>query len=167
MGAVDVVSQVKAGEGVKELKQFADLWPSIFTGITIIANRLTPVHRDGKGHPSWFDLLVACGFDSQCFLEVPDLGARVRYNPGDACLLSGRILSHAVTGWEGSGRIAYAQYSRPAVAARFGVNISSEWPSLSRYGKYMHRKFLKRHHMFQGEFQGFETSGMAKLIPVQ
>lgn len=32
---------------------------------------------DGKGHPSWFDLLVACRFDSQCFLEVSDLGAHV------------------------------------------------------------------------------------------
>lgn len=152
MGGATVVSTAKAGEGVKELKRFADLWASVFTGITIIANRVTPIHRDGKGHPSWFDLLLACGSDSQCFLEVPDLGARVRYHPGDACLICGRILSHAVTNWDGSGRIAYAHYNRPGVVSRFGVNVSSEWPTLVRYGGYMDPDFVKRQAMFRREF---------------
>lgn len=109
MGAVDVVSQVKAEEGIKELKKFTDLRPSAFTGITIIANQLTPIYWDSKGYPSWFNLLVACGFDSRYFLEVFNLSAHVQYNPGDACLSLGQILSHAVTGWKGTGQIAYAR----------------------------------------------------------
>jgi hypothetical protein len=53
---------IKTMDGIEMAKHYENvhLWPSIFTGIKVIVNRLTPLHRDKGGCPSHMDLLVLC-----------------------------------------------------------------------------------------------------------
>ena len=42
-------------------------WNSVFTGIAVIANRITPRHRDSGGAWCWYDLLFSAGTHRQAF----------------------------------------------------------------------------------------------------
>lgn len=132
-----------SGQSVKRAFPASEFWPSAFTGITVIANRITPSHRDRASRPGWFDLLVSCGTDAECFLEVADLGASIRYHPGDACLIAGSSLQHSVRGWEGGDRLVFAHYSRFLVAERMGISPGNP-PFLRDYTKYFNSNYLAR-----------------------
>lgn len=146
--AASMAACAKVGVNIVS-RRYGHLWPSVFTGITIIANRETPPHRDAQGWPAWFDLLASVGQDEYASLNILDLGAKVSYRPGDVNLICGRLLKHAVDGWKGSGRLAYAFYMRPMVAERFGLFVDAEWSKLSFYTDLMDPSFAKRHGMFQ------------------
>lgn len=136
------------GIHVKKVYPMSQLWTSVFSGITVIANRMTPPHRDRASRPGWYDLLVSCGTDTDCYLDIADLGAKIRYCPGDACLIAGSSLQHAVHSWEGGDRLVFAHYSRFLVAERMGVNPGNP-PFLNDYAKHFNSGFLTRNsHKF-------------------
>src|SRR5580704_13886868 len=55
------------------------LWPSVYTGVGVITNRVTPPHRDKGGCPQWYDLLVSSGTHSQATLDVVEIPTRFAY----------------------------------------------------------------------------------------
>ena len=53
-------------------------WPSVYSGIDVIANCLTPPHRDAGGAASSYDLLLSLGEGSP-ELHLTDIGAQLIY----------------------------------------------------------------------------------------
>jgi hypothetical protein len=112
-------------------------WQSVYTGIQIISNRITPGHRDSKGRPEWFDLLASvCGGGSKPHLLVEDLGLDLEYSSGTVVGLCGTILEHEVQAWGGGDRVCYAHFMREAVRKRLEVSPAG-WVKQSMYGKYL------------------------------
>ncbi|KAG1804221.1 uncharacterized protein BJ212DRAFT_1486754 [Suillus subaureus] len=79
-------------------------WPSVFSGLEIIANHITFSHRDGGGSPSLLDLLVSLGRNHHATLALADLNAELDYSPGAMVYI---VLEHFVGPW-GNGEWASA-----------------------------------------------------------
>ena len=101
-------------------------WPSVFTGMAVITNRLTPSHRDDHGHHPWYDLLFSGGRHTAAQLKVVDLGATFSYKPGTLVALCGRTFRHQCMDYVGDDRICVAHYMRYDVMDR--LNISAKDP---------------------------------------
>jgi hypothetical protein len=119
------------------------LWPTAFSAIGVIVNRKTLCHRDQGGWFPCFDMLVAAGNYEECYLDVPDVGARFKYKPGTAIAICGKVLRHSVTGWDGGERICYAHYMRNNVHNRLKVEQST-WTRYANYTDCMSPKYLQR-----------------------
>ena len=141
---VRMAQLAKSGAGVQNIQKHSHLWPSIFTGIAVIANRMTPSHRDRSGRSQWYDLLLSCGTDEESRLVLSDIDADIRYCPGDACFISGAVLQHEVMDWKGGNRLAYAHYHRAAIAERMGVQPGNS-PFIQDFSSKMDPMFLRRH----------------------
>ena len=89
-------------------------WTSVFNGVSVIFNRLTPAHRDGNTRKQWYDLLVTLGHYRNCNLELPGLGLSLEYGPGTVVGLLGSTLEHEVSHFEGE-RVCYAYFMRDNV----------------------------------------------------
>ncbi|KAG1830059.1 hypothetical protein F4604DRAFT_1695666 [Suillus subluteus] len=72
-----------------------DSWPSIFSGLEIIANQTTFSHRDPGGSPSLFDLLVSLGQNHHATLSLADVHAELDYSPGAMVYIASRVLEHS------------------------------------------------------------------------
>ncbi|KAG1866102.1 hypothetical protein F4604DRAFT_1905032 [Suillus subluteus] len=102
-------------ETIKEVQRpnkkpaLVDSWPSIFSGLEIIANRVTFSHRDSGGSPTLFDLLVSL-----------DLQAELDYSPGTMVYVSGRVLEHSVGPWLNGERLVIAHFMKDAIHERVG-----------------------------------------------
>jgi len=107
-------------------------WSSVWSGISVIVNRKTPLHRDWGGAFPIYDLLVSGGTHTGCFLDIPDLGSRLRYLPGTAVAISGKVLRHGVKDWEGGERVCNAHFMKDAVHQRLG-QPRPNWPRLDDY----------------------------------
>jgi hypothetical protein len=93
-------------------------WPSILTGTSIIANRVTPAHRDEKGHPAGFDLMTSFGDPERARIMFPDWGASLDYGPGTVVAASTRIVTHQVDHWGDGNRICMVHWMRRHVLSR-------------------------------------------------
>jgi len=124
-------------QALKTTKAIASEWQSVYTGIQIISNRLTPLHRDSKGRPEWFDILASyCGGGSIPHLLVQDLGLELDYASGTVVGLCGTIFEHGVRAWGGGDRVCYAHFMREAVRERLEVHPAS-WVNQELYGRYL------------------------------
>ncbi|KAG2121483.1 hypothetical protein DEU56DRAFT_711668, partial [Suillus clintonianus] len=83
-------------------------WPSIFSGLEVIANRLTLSHRDGGGSPTLYDLLVSLGIGHTATLKLADVKAELDYFPGTMLHISGMVLEHSVGPWNEGERFVIA-----------------------------------------------------------
>jgi hypothetical protein len=117
-------------------------WNSAFSGLSVINNRETTRHRDAKGTEEWYDLLFSCGDHSDAYLGVPELGAKLSYDPGTVVLIAGYVFSHKVDEWEGE-RICLAYYLRNRVHERLRV-LGPSWIYHSTYLNHMNGKFVDR-----------------------
>jgi hypothetical protein len=97
------------------------LWPSIFTGIAVIVNRITPPHTDRGGEPEWYDLLVSAGSSQKAVLKLDELDAELEYRPGTIVLLCGKCLTHSVDSWGEGDRICLAHFLKANVFKRLGI----------------------------------------------
>jgi hypothetical protein len=120
-------SQFEAGfqatQAVKdlELHENAQLWTSIFSAIAVIVNRETPPHLDDGGAVAHSDLLLSAGDHTEATLQIPDIGAVLKYDPGTAVVITGRVLTHSVPKlWKGV-RICLAHYMKDKVHDRLKV----------------------------------------------
>lgn len=101
----------------------AKKWQSVYTGIAIISNRVTPPHRDSKGKPEWFDLLMSyAGGDAKPKLVINDLGLELDYSSGTVVGLCGTIFEHEVGSWGEGDRVCYAHFMRDSVRQRLQVH---------------------------------------------
>ena len=105
------------------LKEVLSLWSVPFSGVSIISNRSTPLHRDCNSRKEWMDLLVALGKYQRGIMTLPGLGVELLYNPGTVVGIAGRVLQHGV---ECDGeRACLAYYMRDKVHERLGVRAPS------------------------------------------
>lgn len=114
------IQQIKDSQELDSLHPNLDCWYSIWSGFSLIVNRMTPFHRDHGALAPCFDLLVSGGTHSDCKLELPDIGATLSYIPGTGVFVTGRVLCHGVSGWSGGERICQAHFMKDAVHDRLG-----------------------------------------------
>ena len=106
----------------RQTMEIAKKWQSVYTGISIISNRITPRHRDTKGRPEWFDLLMNyAGTDAQPKLLINDLGLELNYPSGTVVGLCGMIFQHEVGPWGNGDRVCYAHFMRESVRKHLGA----------------------------------------------
>jgi len=116
---LSMLRKLRNGE---ETKAVAKTWQSVYSGISIVSNRISPPHRDSKGRPEWFDTLVnfsAAGTNPRLLLE--DLGLDLEYASGTLVSFCGTILKHEVRSWGNGDRICYAHFMRESVRRRLDV----------------------------------------------
>ncbi len=92
--------------------QALQLWSSIFTGIGLIANRITPPHRDQNGHAPFYDLLLSAGTHTHARFKVIDFDASFLYKPGTVIALCGAVFRHALLDFKGKDRLCLAHFMR-------------------------------------------------------
>ena len=118
-------------------KGIASEWQSVYTGIQIISNRMTPAHWDSKGRLEWFDLLANfSGSGSKPRLLIEDLGLNLNYPSGTVVSLCGTVLQHEVRAWGGGDRVCYAHFMREQVRKRLQVSPAG-WIEQGMYGQYL------------------------------
>jgi len=108
------------------------LWPSVFSGIGVIVNWVTPSHRDRGASAPAYDLLVSMGTHTSARLNLADVQAELSYQPGTIVLLCGRVLHHEVQTWEGGDRICWAHYIRDNVHNRLELPRPN-WVDVNTY----------------------------------
>lgn len=102
--------------------QIALQWQSVYSGIAIICNRLTPAHRDSKGRVEWYDTLVSYSSNTnRPKLLIKDLGMDLDYSSGTVVSLCGTVLEHGVRNWGRGDRVCYAHFMRESVRKRLDV----------------------------------------------
>jgi len=101
-------------------------WSSVFTVLTVISNRETPLHRDVNSIPQWFDILGSVGDYKNGGMALPGLGIELMYDPGVMVAISGKIIRHGVPRVDGD-RVCWAWYMRDAVHEYAGIPRGS-WP---------------------------------------
>lgn len=107
-------------------------WPSVFSGISVISNRITPPHRDRGGSFLDFDILASTGTHKKATLQLPDAGLTLGYQPGVVVLLLGKLLQHAAPSWKGGERACYAHFMRGNVLDRYSTTPRS-WVTLEDF----------------------------------
>ena len=95
-------------------------WPTAFTGLDLIVNRVTEPHLDSGGAITFYDHLLSLGMDHGANLHLDDLDAELAYLEGTGVFLTGRVLMHSVPAWFGGERVALAHYSKDDVLHRLG-----------------------------------------------
>ena len=95
------------------------LWPSPFTVLSIISNRMTQLHRDTKGIAPFYDIVTTLGRDSDGVFEVPGIGLRFEF--------CGKVLAHKVAGVEGD-KFCVVQYVHKKVLEHILEGLEgNEW----------------------------------------
>jgi len=126
------VIELQGGTGLWQVHDVIQSWGSVWVGLAVIVNRLTPLHRDWGGAPPIYDFLVSAGTHDTCTLDVPDIGAKFKYSPGTVVPICGKALRHGVAGWSGGERICLAYFMKDAVLDRLHQPRPS-WPNHSTY----------------------------------
>ncbi|KAG2335981.1 hypothetical protein BDR05DRAFT_897390, partial [Suillus weaverae] len=99
----------------------ASQWPSIFSGLEVIVNRVTLSHRDPGGAPTLYDLLVSLGIGHTATMKLADVQAELDYFPGTILYIAGKVLEHSVGPWVNGDRIVIAHFMKDKVHDRMGV----------------------------------------------
>ena len=86
-------------------------WASIFSGVAVISNHSTLPHQDISSRFHWYDILVTLGRYRNCNLKLLGLGISLKYSPGMVVGISGKVLEHEVSDFEGD-RVCYAYFMR-------------------------------------------------------
>jgi hypothetical protein len=128
---LEAISMVKEGTEMAKTYKNVDVWPSVYTGMQVIVNRVTPLHRDNGGCPTHYDLLVSAGIHSDAVLGIKELGLSLCYSPGTLVSLSGKIFFHEVPQWTGE-RVCIAHFMKDKVHERLHLK-RPEWPKMSDY----------------------------------
>ena len=97
------------------MKESLEAWPVAVNGMTLVANRKTPSHRDPNALPSQHDFLFSAGEHIRATFKVIDIGATFTYKPGTVIALCGKGLRHQVMNYRGNDRMCIAHYVRPTV----------------------------------------------------
>jgi hypothetical protein len=96
-------------------------WPTVYSGMDVIANRLSPGHFDTGGALTFYDHLLNFGQDHDARLCLDDLKGQFVYRPGTSVFLTGRAFKHSVPTWSGGERMVIAHYSKDNVHHRLEV----------------------------------------------
>lgn len=136
-GVTSVINQKLYQSGLEAMQTIltqnpALSWGSVWSGFSLIVNRMTPYHRDSGASISMYDLLFSAGTHQDCYIEVAELEAQFLYLPGTLLAVCGKVLKHRVESWAGGERICVAHFMKDAVHNRLGI-ARPEWPLLDDY----------------------------------
>jgi len=106
-------------------------WNSIFSGISVIFNGTIAGHQDTQSRHHWYDLLITLGCYQNCKLELPGAGLSLDYHPGTVVGISGMMLEHQVSEFDGD-RVAYAHFMRNNVHEWAGIP-GGDWMKTEYY----------------------------------
>jgi hypothetical protein len=138
------IEKLKYGENPDIQHENVQLWPSFFSAIEVITNRITVMHRDQQAAPQMYDFLVSGGTHTNTWFELPDIGTRLLYNPGTVTAICGKVLRHGITTWqEDTDRLCTAHFMRDSVHNRLNLPRPG-WVSEKRYLDMMDVEFLRR-----------------------
>ena len=97
------IMRLKHGKDQRNTHENVKLWSSFFSGIEVISNRKTPIHRDTLSATVHYDFLVSAGRHTGAWLDLPDIKSRLLYNPCTVTAICGKILRHGVQDWDDGG----------------------------------------------------------------
>ena len=160
--ASKAIQKLRQGQGLKKWHENVKLWPSIFSGIEVISNRITPDHRDGQSAPPVYDFLVSAGTHKEAWLDLPDLEAKLSYKPCTVIAISGKVLRHGVKDWEGGERICVAHFIRDAVHNRLQLPRPG-WVNMADYRSMMAEPFLER-QQWMAEMWSFQFHSISHQL---
>jgi hypothetical protein len=118
---------------LKTTEELANQWQSVYTGVSVISNRVTPSHRDSRGRAEWFDTLISYS-DPRVTprLLIEDIGLDLEYRSGAVISFCRTLLKHRVDSWGHGDRVCYAHFMREEVRKRLDVTAAG-WLYQSRY----------------------------------
>jgi Oxygenase domain of the 2OGFeDO superfamily len=126
--ALAVMTDMLCGEMVlgdpEATKKILQEWASPFNVISLIVNRSTPLHRDGKGPDVGMDMLVTGGMYTDGIFETPSLGLTWMYNPGTVVAILGKVVPHGVKAVNGE-RFCMATYWRQGLFENHPIPIDT------------------------------------------
>ncbi|KIM56215.1 hypothetical protein SCLCIDRAFT_40629, partial [Scleroderma citrinum Foug A] len=116
---------VWAAKNDETMHHVLDVWSTVYTNISVIANQATPFHWDPHSRSNWYDLLVSVGDYRDCYLDIPTLSIKLEYNPGTIVAFSGHLLHHGVNKVDGN-RCCFACYMQDNIHNFLSVP-TTEW----------------------------------------
>ncbi|KAF9441581.1 hypothetical protein P691DRAFT_683446 [Macrolepiota fuliginosa MF-IS2] len=106
--------------------QYAQIWPIVFHGISVISNQITPEHIDYNAFDHW-DY-------SQAIFTLKDLKVLFDCKPGTVIHFCGNLLTHEVGSWDHGDHICYAYLVKKSIFD--GLHIKSPgWSYLKEVKK--------------------------------
>jgi hypothetical protein len=139
----DAVRKLQSGQGLNQWRESILEWNSVFSGMQVISNRVTPPHRDPKAAKTMYDILVSAGTHKDAVLCLHDIDTKLHYAPCTVVAVCGRVLLHEVPDWGEGERICVTHYMRDAVHNRLGVPRPA-WVSIQSYIVLMDPAFAGR-----------------------
>ncbi|TFK80112.1 hypothetical protein K466DRAFT_504442, partial [Polyporus arcularius HHB13444] len=108
-------AQLRVSWRVPSLREQIASWPSAFTCVQLLINRLTIHHRDTTGRPGWFDMLLSIGtYGEKGIMQFRNLGAAVPNESGSVVMVASSVVIHAVPQVP-PDRLCYALFIQDAV----------------------------------------------------
>jgi hypothetical protein len=121
-----IYTGIVSNEAIDTLGPELGLWPCPFSAFSLLSNRETDLHRDGKGFNPYYDITTTLGNYTNGRFEVPGIGLRFQYNPGSMIAIAGKVLAHGVAEVDGD-RFCHVQYvHRRVLDLMCGYPVSEE-----------------------------------------
>ena len=120
-----VMQTLREDDEILDLHEGLEHWHSVFTVITLITIRESPLHRDPKTNIRWYDLMLTVGDYNEAILELSAFSLRLLYNPRSICFISGKLVRHGVSSTKGI-RICYGYYMYEEEYAQLLLTVVSE-----------------------------------------
>ena len=92
----------------------------IYEDHEILYNRTSTLHTDSSDPQNGWAILTAFGTFKGGYVRLPNLGLRIRLEPGDAIALRGRVIPHEVEAWDGGQRISIPHFTHSSVWRSMG-----------------------------------------------
>ena len=135
------LEKLRHGPRFNKHHTWARAWNSVYSGVSVIANRACVPHRDIGGRPDWFDLILTLGQYSEAIMRWPDLRVNLDYPPGTVVFLAVKLIRHQVLHTVGGERLCLVWFMRDLVHDRLRIP-STQWADYRRNFEYLHAGFL-------------------------
>lgn len=99
--------------------------PLIYEGREILFNRVSGEHTDTQDPPYGWAILAGFGHNTPVTLTLSQLNIRMRFRPGDAIAIRGRVIKHKTSTWESGQRIVIPHFTH-----------SASWQTFNQYGAF-------------------------------
>ena len=117
--------------GAELCQEALDTWGAVcFHGLSLIANRQTPAHRDPLTNLCCFDIMTSVGSFREARMKLSHMGVDINIRPGMVIALLGKVVRHEVACI--GERLCWAFYARDGLYERFGIR-APPWMTQSFY----------------------------------
>lgn len=88
--------------------------PLVYEGRELLFNRISGEHTDTQDPPFGWAILTAFGLNTPVVLTLSQLNIQMRFRPGDAIAIRGRVIKHKTSGWKSGQRIVIPHFTHSA-----------------------------------------------------